>query len=51
MMMATTTGIGQHVDPSRPQAGKWSHDLEVVAQHTSDFGVLGDSRHMTADTV
>ena len=51
MMMATATGIGQLVDPSCLQAGLRSHDFEVVAEHTSDFGVLGDSRHMTADTV
>ena len=51
MMMTTAAGIGQLVVPPCLQAGKRRHDFEVVAEHTSDFGVLGDSRHMTTDTV
>ena len=51
MMMATAAGIGQLVDSPCLQAGQRRHDFEVVAEYPTDFGVLGDSRHMTADTV
>lgn len=51
VMMATAARIGQFVDPSRFQAGKRHHDLKVVTEYPTDFCVLGDSRHVTADTI
>ena len=51
MMMAGAAGIRQLVDAPRLQTGLRGHDPEVVAENATDFGVVGDPGHVTANTV